>query len=76
MKTNRFWIIASSVLAIFLIAWSSVPSFAQEAKPNILVIFGDDVGMYNISAYHRGMMGGRTPNIDRIADEGALFTDY
>ena len=76
MKTNRFWIIASSVLAIFLIAWSAVPSFAQEAKPNILVIFGDDVGMYNISAYHRGMMGGRTPNIDRIADEGALFTDY
>ncbi|MBW2584038.1 MAG: sulfatase-like hydrolase/transferase, partial [Deltaproteobacteria bacterium] len=76
MKTNRFWIIASSVLAIFLIAWSAVPSFAQEAKPNILVIFGDDVGMYNISAYHRGMMGGRTPNIDRIANEGALFTDY
>ncbi len=45
-------------------------------KPNILVIFGDDVGMYNISAYHRGMMGGSTPNIDRIASEGALFTDY
>jgi arylsulfatase len=45
-------------------------------KPNILVIFGDDVGMYNISAYHRGMMGGSTPNIDRIANEGALFTDY
>ena len=47
-----------------------------QKKPNILVIFGDDVGMYNISAYHRGMMGGRTPNIDRIAREGALFTDY
>ena len=50
-------------------------AFAQD-KPNILVIFGDDVGMYNISAYHRGMMGGTTPNIDRIANEGALFTDY
>ena len=36
----------------------------------------DDVGVWNISAYHRGMMGGRTPNIDRIANEGALFTDY
>ena len=48
---------------------------AQE-KPNILVIFGDDVGMYNISAYHRGMMGGSTPNLDRIANEGALFTDH
>jgi arylsulfatase A-like enzyme len=45
-------------------------------RPNILVIMGDDVGMWNISAYHRGMMGGRTPNLDRIAKEGALFTDY
>jgi sulfatase-like protein len=45
-------------------------------KPNILVIMTDDVGIWNISAYHRGMMGGRTPNIDRIAKEGALFTDY
>jgi arylsulfatase A-like enzyme len=45
-------------------------------QPNILVIMGDDVGMWNLSAYHRGMMGGRTPNIDRIAVEGALFTDY
>ena len=44
-------------------------------KPNILVIWGDDIGMWNISAYHRGMMGGQTPNIDRIAHEGALFTD-
>ncbi len=49
---------------------------AAEDKPNILVIFGDDIGMYNISAYHRGMVGGSTPNIDRIANEGALFTDY
>src|SRR5262245_39768072 len=45
-------------------------------KPNIVVIMADDVGVWNISAYHRGMMGGRTPNIDRIAKEGALFTDY
>ena len=45
-------------------------------KPNIVVIMADDVGIWNISAYHRGMMGGRTPNIDRIAKEGALFTDY
>lgn len=44
--------------------------------PNILVIMADDIGIWNISAYHRGMMGGRTPNIDRIASEGALFTDY
>ena len=44
-------------------------------KPNILVIWGDDIGLYNISAYHRGLVGGRTPHIDRIAAEGALFTD-
>jgi arylsulfatase A-like enzyme len=45
-------------------------------KPNILVIWGDDVGQSNISAYTRGMMGYHTPNIDRIADEGMIFTDY
>lgn len=50
--------------------------FAQQHKPNILVIFGDDIGVSNVSAYHRGMLGSRTPNIDRIANEGALFTDY
>ena len=49
---------------------------ASGKKPNIVVIMADDVGTWNISAYHRGMMGGRTPNIDRIAKEGALFTDY
>ena len=46
-----------------------------QAKPNILVIFGDDIGYWNVSAYNRGMMGYRTPNIDRIAKEGAIFTD-
>ena len=51
-------------------------AFAQQQKPNILVIMGDDIGYWNISAYNRGMMGYRTPNIDRIASEGAIFTDY
>ncbi len=65
-----------NILLLVLVALAvALPATAQE-KPNILVIFGDDVGMYNISAYHRGMMGGSTPNIDRIANEGALFTDY
>jgi arylsulfatase len=45
-------------------------------KPNILVIWGDDIGLWNVSAYSRGMMGYRTPNIDRIAREGAIFTDH
>jgi len=51
-------------------------SAQQQQKPNILVIMGDDIGYWNISAYNRGMMGYRTPNIDRIASEGAIFTDY
>ena len=49
---------------------------AQEKKPNILVIMGDDIGWFNPSVYHRGIMGYRTPNIDRIAHEGAMFTDW
>jgi len=48
---------------------------AKPTKPNILVIWGDDIGLWNLSCYHRGLLGGRTPNIDRVAAEGALFTD-
>ena len=44
-------------------------------QPNILVIWGDDIGYWNLSCYSRGMMGYQTPNIDRIANEGMLFTD-
>src|SRR4026209_547983 len=49
---------------------------AASGKPNILVIMGADIGMWNIGAYHRGMMAGRTPNLDKMAKEGMLFTDY
>jgi arylsulfatase len=52
----------------------SATAFAAE-KPNILVIWGDDIGQSNISAYTRGLVGYKTPNIDRIAKEGILFTD-
>src|SRR6478609_141873 len=52
------------------------PAQAQEKKPNILFIMGDDIGMWNIGAYHRGMMAGRTPALDKMAKEGMLFTDY
>jgi arylsulfatase len=52
------------------------PAAKAEGQPNILVIWGDDIGITNISAYSRGLMGYETPNIDRIANEGALFTDY
>ncbi len=49
---------------------------AADKKPNILFIMGDDVGWFNIGAYHQGIMSGKTPNIDRIAREGMRFTDY
>ncbi len=55
---------------------SSVNAPAQKGKPNILIIWGDDVGMWNLSCYHRGMMGGSTPNIDRIAKDGIIFMDH
>ena len=56
---------------------ASTPAAAQQQqKPNILVIMGDDIGWFNIGAYHRGMMSGKTPNLDKLASEGMLFTDY
>ncbi len=51
-------------------------SGGKTKKPNIVFIMGDDIGWFNIGAYHRGMMAGRTPNLDRLAAEGMLFTDY
>jgi hypothetical protein len=51
-------------------------SYGQAKKPNILVIFGDDIGQANIGAYSLGLVGYKTPNIDRIAKEGMIFTDY
>jgi arylsulfatase A-like enzyme len=54
------------------------PAVAQQppSKPNILVIMGDDVGWFNLGAYHRGIMSGKTPNLDKLASEGMMFTDY
>src|SRR6201988_475113 len=51
-------------------------NMASQKKPNILIIWGDDIGWFNVSAYNMGVMGYRTPNIDRIAKEGVLFTDW
>jgi len=70
------------ITLLILPTWAMAPGAlvsaagAVQGPPNIVMIMTDDVGTWNISAYHRGMMGGRTPNIDRIAKEGALFTDY
>src|ERR1700760_4252910 len=61
-------------------AQAQAQALAQQAssgqRPNILVIMGDDVGWFNIGAYHQGMMSSKTPNLDRIASEGMRFTDY
>jgi len=61
----------------FCLAWGIAASAqAQDKKPNILIIWGDDIGQFNVSAYSMGMMGYKTPNIDSLAKEGALFTDW
>jgi arylsulfatase A-like enzyme len=65
--------VAATVLA--LAAITPAPAAAQK-KPNILVIMGDDVGWFNIGAYHQGMMSGKTPNLDKLAAQGMRFTDY
>ncbi|MCE2800442.1 MAG: arylsulfatase [Planctomycetaceae bacterium] len=63
-------------LFALLVALGSGQLSAQTSKPNILVIMGDDIGIYNLSTYHQGMMGYSTPNIDRIANEGGKFMNY
>jgi arylsulfatase A-like enzyme len=65
-----------TALAAFAVLSTTSPAQAADKKPNILVIMGDDVGWFNIGAYHRGMMSGKTPNLDKLAAEGMLFTDY
>jgi arylsulfatase A-like enzyme len=62
-------------LAFLLLLSSFGIANAQTEKPNILIIWGDDIGWFNVGAYNRGMMGYKTPNIDRIGNEGMLFTD-
>src|SRR5262245_49625152 len=68
----------NSVIALTLALCTAcaLPVGAQAKKPNIVVIWGDDVGQSNISAYTMGLMGYKTPNIDRVAKEGVMFTDY
>jgi arylsulfatase A-like enzyme len=76
--------IEAIALSGFLLAGSASTAYAAHSTaqsttskpPNILVIMGDDIGMWNIGAYHRGLMAGRTPNLDKMAKEGMLFTDY
>jgi arylsulfatase len=73
---NRICLAASAFVTCLAIAFAPNAANAQDKKPNILIIWGDDIGQFNISAYNRGMMGYRTPNIDSIAAQGATFTDW
>src|SRR5690348_5877998 len=78
-RNSHMRIYASLTLAdvslLLLLSINAAPAAAQK-KPNIVFIMGDDIGWFNIGAYHRGMMAGKTPNLDRLASEGMLFTDY
>src|SRR4029077_17123761 len=67
----------SIAIALLSVA-AAEPANAQapQQQPNILFIMGDDIGWFNIGAYHQGIMSGKTPNIDRLASEGMRFTDY
>ena len=67
-------LLAGALTAVAVLGTSVVQ--AQQSKPNILLIMADDVGYWNLSHNNRGMMGYKTPNIDRIAEEGISFTDY
>jgi len=73
MLCTRLWrlLLAASVT----ITLGTTSALAQQ-KPNILVIMGDDVGWFNIGAYHQGIMSGKTPNLDKLASQGMRFTDY
>jgi arylsulfatase A-like enzyme len=73
---NFVW--TSAVAVSTTLALPTLPATAQQQQrpPNIFVIMGDDVGWFNIGAYHRGMMSGKTPNLDKLASEGMMFTDY
>ncbi len=72
----RSVLLAAIALTAAGVVGATATSYAADKKPNIIVIMGDDIGMWNIGAYHRGMMAGRTPHLDKLAKEGMLFTDY
>src|SRR5262245_23057675 len=66
----------SILAALAVMLFAGAQAVAQQRRPNILVIMGDDVGWFNIGAYHQGIMSGKTPNLDKLAAEGMRFTDY
>ena len=76
LQLKRVMRLAAAVTLLPLAALTPQAFAQEEKKPNILVIMGDDVGWFNIGAYHRGIMSGKTPNLDQLAAQGMMFTDY
>ena len=76
MRMTRTFCLGLLVSFVAMTAASAPAAAQQQRPPNILVIMGDDVGWFNIGAYHRGIMSGKTPNLDKLASEGMTFTDY
>ena len=72
--SRRIALSALTVLVVMLLPITQ--AVAQQQRPNIVFIMGDDIGWFNIGAYHQGMMASRTPNLDKLAAEGMRFTDY
>jgi len=73
---TRKWAMGLVVALIVFLAVGANQGAAQTKKPNIVVIMGDDIGIWNIGVYSMGMMAGKTPNLDKLAKEGMVFTDY
>jgi arylsulfatase A-like enzyme len=76
MKAESKRLLAAAIPIALAASMAGVAPAAAQEKPNILFIMGDDIGWMQPSIYHRGLMVGETPNIDRIGREGAMFTDY
>ena len=72
MKKKKFTLVAVMIISLALVTGNALAA----EKPNIVVIWGDDIGLTDVSAYSHGLMGFKTPNIDKIAKEGMMFTDY
>jgi arylsulfatase len=73
---RKLWLALLAFVAVGMVASTQAFAQQQQRPPNILVIMGDDVGWFNIGAYHQGIMSGKTQNLDKLAAEGMRFTDY
>jgi arylsulfatase A-like enzyme len=76
LKTQKNWRVLLLVVVMLALLMTAGAALAADKKPNIVIIWGDDIGQSDVSAYSKGLMGFKTPNIDRVAKEGMMFTDF